>query len=313
AYSIPTGSVLGPVLFNIYINNLPKVSKGKVFCYADDACVCYEGNDWNSTFTTATQDLLTINNWYSSMSLQLNLTKTNYMTFSITITGQPDINKTLTLQTAPDQIVTLTKINSTRYLGIQIDQHLKWNTHTKNLHTKLRHLMHVFNNLRRVCSKDILRMVYYAFVQSLLQYCICSWGGAYSNTLDPLRRSQNIILRLILHKDRLFHSDQLYSSMDVFNLHDLYLYKLILYSIKYDHYWTLNMNTYNTRQRGQAQIIRTHKSLTQRHFCYLGQKTYNIIPTNLKTYKNLPILLKLKTKEYIKTSHMTLRQLLPTE
>ncbi|KAL1448062.1 hypothetical protein WDU94_013884 [Cyamophila willieti] len=310
-YSIPQGSVLGPALFNIYINNLPKVSKGLVYCYADDACVCYTGDDWDTTFDTATQDLINIENWYSNMSLQLNLDKTNYMTFSITERGQPSPNKTLTIPTVHNQPKQLQKLTSVRYLGILLDQHLKWTNHVYNIKTKLRHLMYVFNNLRRVCSKSLLRVIYFAFVQSLLQYCISTWGGAYNNTIDPLRRTQNIILRIILHKDRLFNTKELYKLIDVFTINDLYFYKLTLSSIKYDNNWTINRNTYHTRQHGRTVVRRVNKTITQRHFYYLGQKLYDKIPTELKNLKQLPILLKTKTKEFIKNNKFDIKNLLP--
>ncbi|XP_017304851.1 uncharacterized protein LOC113473802 [Diaphorina citri] len=302
-YSIPTGSTLGPALFNIYINNLPKSSKGKVFCYADDACIVYAGANWDSTFDLATRDLIDVHKWYTSMSLQLNLTKTKYMTLSITSTGQPPDNMTLTIPSSDNQLTYLDKTTNIRYLGVFIDHHLKWTVHTQTLTKKMRYLMHIFNNLRRVCSNKILRMIYHSFAQSLLQYCICAWGGAYDNTLNPLRRTQNILLRIILKKDRLFHTNTLYELFDVFPLTDLYFYKLTLYSIKREHLWPVNDNPYQTRRTGQIQTIRIHKSLTCRHFSYLGRKFYCTIPLELKMLKDRPLILKYKTKEWLKTQN----------
>uniref|UniRef100_A0A8D8Z1T6 Uncharacterized protein n=1 Tax=Cacopsylla melanoneura TaxID=428564 RepID=A0A8D8Z1T6_9HEMI len=76
------------------------------------------------------------------------------------------------------------------------------------------------------------------------------------------------------------------------------LYKLTLSSIKYDNNWTINRNTYHTRQHGQTVVKRVNKTITQRHF-YLGEKLYNKIPTELKNLK-LPLLLKMRTKEFVK-------------
>uniref|UniRef100_A0A8D8UPB3 Reverse transcriptase domain-containing protein n=1 Tax=Cacopsylla melanoneura TaxID=428564 RepID=A0A8D8UPB3_9HEMI len=282
-----------------------------VFSYADDACICYVGDDWESTFTLASNDLQTIYNWYTSMTLQLNLDKSNYMTFSITSTGQPPEQLTLTIPLSDNQTTTLQKLTSTRYLGIILDQHLKWSPHIQTLQTKLRHLMHIFSNLRRVCSKNILRMVYHALVQSLLQYCICSWGGAYTNAINPLKQNTK---NYIQHKDRQFHTKTLRSALlDVFPLTDIYMYKMTLYSIKYDHLWPRQITTYNTRRSRQdlVQIRRVNKSLAQRHFYYLGLKLYNIIPQNIKMWKERPLLLKLKTQEFIKQSDLTIEKLLP--
>uniref|UniRef100_A0A8D8Z207 Uncharacterized protein n=1 Tax=Cacopsylla melanoneura TaxID=428564 RepID=A0A8D8Z207_9HEMI len=73
------------------------------------------------------------------------------------------------------------------------------------------------------------------------------------------------------------------------------LYKLTLSSIKYDNNWTINRNTYHTRQHGQTVV----KRVTQRRFYCLGEKLYNKIPTELKNLK-LPLLLKMRTKEFVK-------------
>lgn len=306
AFSIPTGSILGPALFNIYINNLPKVSKGHVVCYADDASICYVGDNWTQTFKMASDDLKNINIWYSQMYLQLNLNKSNYVAFSLNSVGQPPENQFLTIPDITNQPIPLQRKTHVRYLGVFIDQHLKWTHHVQLINTKLRYLMYLFYNFRRVCSIKIIRMIYHALAQSLLQYGICTWGGAYNNVLDPLRRTQNILLRIILQKDRLFHSNTLYELLDVLKLQDIYLYKLTIYSIKYENLWELNLNPYHTRQYGQTQTIRTNKSLTKRHFIYRGQVLLNKIPPDIKLCKDFPLLLKSKTKEWIKHANISL-------
>uniref|UniRef100_A0A8D8U573 Uncharacterized protein n=1 Tax=Cacopsylla melanoneura TaxID=428564 RepID=A0A8D8U573_9HEMI len=214
------------------------------------------------------------------MSLKINFDKTNYMTFAIDSRGLPT---TSTLQLPLDQnnIITLQRLTKTRYLGILIDQHLKWTDHIHQLKSKLRHLMYVFSNLKRVCSKALLREIYFAMVQSLTQYCIVAWGGAYSNIMTPLNRTLNILLRIILDKDRYFQSDELYRILDVPTIQDIYIFKVCIFSIKKQDMWTPGQTNYNTRQRGQMTTKTTHRSLTQRHFSYIGSKVFNCIPEDI--------------------------------
>ncbi|KAI5739932.1 hypothetical protein M8J77_025187 [Diaphorina citri] len=139
-FSIVQGSCLGPVLFNCFINNLPGISLGQVFCYADDTVVCYTSDTWEETHNIATTDLTNIGKWYSSMSLKINFDKSNYMTFAIDSRGLPTTS-TLQLTLDSTNTITLERLTKTRYLGVLIDQHLKWTDHINQLKSKLRHLM----------------------------------------------------------------------------------------------------------------------------------------------------------------------------
>ncbi|KAL1446894.1 hypothetical protein WDU94_006594 [Cyamophila willieti] len=270
-FSIPQGTILAPCLFNLYINDLPGKSQGEVFCYADDTVICYSAENWTCTHELAARDLTTIHDWYADMSLQINFDKTNYMTFSITDIGQPRDSR-LELIDNNQQTITINRVSSVQYLGITLDSHLKWTLHTDKLKKKLRQLTYIFYSLRNICSRGTIREIYHALVQSLLQYCLVVWGGAYQNVMTTLQRTQNILLRTILNKDRLFTSTRLYEIFDVMDIHNLYIYKSAIFSIKKQTSWTINTNRYNTRQTGRTITQRTHKSLTQRHFSYIGRK-----------------------------------------
>jgi hypothetical protein len=127
----------------------------------------------------------------------------------------------------------------------------------------------------------LLGEIYFAMVQSLVQYCIVTWGGAYSNLMTPLNRTLNILLRIILDKDRYFHSDKLYRIFDVPTIQDIYIFKTCIFTIKKQDMWTPGQTYYNTRQRGQMTTRTTHRSLTQRHFSYVSSKVFNSIPKGL--------------------------------
>lgn len=300
SFSIPQGTVLSCTLFNLFINNLPNVTLGKTIMYADDAVICYSADNWTRTHDKATMDLKNVMCWYSKMFLKLNLDKSSYITFSTTSTGQPTYSRLIIHDEHNNTITELSKTTHTRYLGILIDQNLKWTYHIDSLNKKLRHLMYVFSQLRRVCSQPLLRVVYYALAHSLLQYCITSWGGAYQNTITRLKRSQNILLRIALHKPRLFSSDSLYDLFNVPKLTDIYIYNCTLQAHKHCTDWTLTNS--RTRQSGQVQIERVNKSLYKRHFTFLGKKLYNILPNEVKVEEN-PVRLRMLVKLWIEENH----------
>ncbi|KAL1447333.1 hypothetical protein WDU94_013893 [Cyamophila willieti] len=284
-YSIPQGTVLSCTLFNLFINNLPCVTRGKAFLYADDAVICYSTDNWTKTHDLTTDDLKNVMYWYSKMFLKLNLDKSSYITFSITNTGQPTNSRLLIQDQRTNTTTELTKTTHTKYLGITIDQYLKWTNHIDSINSKMRHLMYVFSQLRRVCSRPLLRVIYFALAHSLLQYCITSWGGAYQNTITKLKRSQNILLRIILQKPRLFTTNKLYEILDVPNLTDIYIYNTSIHAHKLSINWTRTDTI--TRQTRQIRTERVNKSLYKRHFIFLGKKLFNILPVEVKTEENI--------------------------
>ncbi|KAL1446823.1 hypothetical protein WDU94_012321 [Cyamophila willieti] len=298
SYSIPQGTVLSCTLFNLFINNLPNVTRGKAFLYADDAVICYSSDDWTKTHDLATEDLKNVMNWYSNMFLKLNLEKSSYITFSITITGQPTNSRLHINNQHSNTTIELTKTTHTRYLGITIDQHLKWTYHIDSINNKLRHLMYVFSQLRRVCSRPLIRVIYFALVHSLLQYCITSWGGAYQNIITKLKRSQNILLRIILRKPRRLHfrSDRLYDILDIPQLTDIYIYNTSIFAHKHSINWT-HTDT-NTRRTGLIRPGRANKSHYKRHFTYIGKHLFNTLPPLIREQDNV-LILKNSIKKWI--------------
>ena len=80
---VPQGSILGPILFLIYINDIYRCSaKLQFILFADDTTIVYVGNDWSEVSTVVNQELSILSNWFKVNQLSLNLTKTNYIAFN---------------------------------------------------------------------------------------------------------------------------------------------------------------------------------------------------------------------------------------
>ena len=77
-------------------------------------------------------------------------------------------------------------MTSVKYLGVDVDDRLKWDVHVTNLTNRLRKTVYKFVQLRHILRPDLLKTVYYALVESLLTYGTVVWGGAYKTTLDQL-------------------------------------------------------------------------------------------------------------------------------
>lgn len=131
-FGVPQGSVLGPTLFLIYINELCNIrlDNTQAFSYADDTAIVFTGDSWDSLKLQAERGLAVIARWLELNLLTLNTSKTNYMCFTIYNNTQPDneydikIHNCIKVGNLNCNCPSITKVNSTKYLGVTIDQRL---------------------------------------------------------------------------------------------------------------------------------------------------------------------------------------------
>ncbi|KAL1446476.1 hypothetical protein WDU94_008920 [Cyamophila willieti] len=309
-FGVPQGTVLSPKLFSIYTNKISLISSGKVFTFADDTLLVYIGNNWEGLHDQASLDLNKIHRWFKTMSLHINTNKTSYMTISLNNSGQPTHSQ-ITIHTCQSQSTctcnALKQVDRFRYLGLEIDKHFTWKDHILKIKVKLRRLFHVFVNLRRILNLNYLKMLYYAFVQSILQYGVVGWGSAYDTHLIPLQRTQNILLRIIMKTHRRYSTRQLYLDFDTFNITQLYIHKVLYFINKRNIYDTITRTQQRTRQQGSAAIIRVKKEFVRKHFIRITPMLINALPTTLTHIPSLMLkkVLKPSLKSFFSTSEYT--------
>ena len=224
---VPQGSVLGPLLFLIYINDLPSISnKLEFFLFADDTNIYYESNDLTNLEKTINKELKKLYQWLCSNRLALNIDKTNFVLFH-------SLHKTI------DKPVTITinkkaisQANYVKYLGVLIDSNLSWKFHINELCKKISKTIGVLYKIRQLVNSHILSNLYYAMIYPFLIYGINVWGSASNQLLNPLLLLQKKFLRMKTFNDQynelhqLPHSNPLFSSEKVLQIYDIYKLQL---------------------------------------------------------------------------------------
>lgn len=233
-YGVPQGSILGPTLFQIYINDLCKMNllNCDIFTYADDTALIAHGKNWNEAKIHAEDALQSVMIWLSQNLLTLNIEKTKCIRFSLPNTALPDpetaqLKAHICNRSLFDcNCVALTMVDTINYLGVIIDMRLNWRAHIESLITRTRRLIYVFKNVRYAADLDTL--VYLALCQSILMYCIPAWGGTHQTDMLKLERAQRAVLKVLSFRPRYYSTEKLYKECEVLSVRKLYVLRSIL-------------------------------------------------------------------------------------
>ena len=222
---VPQGSLLGPLLFILYINDLQNSSHILSFiCFADDTNLFLSHRNPNTLINQLNNELKFVQSWIHANKLSLNIDKTHYMIFSNSLNvlpGNVKINN-----------IDLTQVESTKFLGLHIDEDLSWKTHISYLNTILSRNTGILNKLKQFFPDHILNSIYSTLISPYLSYGILAWGNTTHLLLDSLFRIQKRAIRIINHAEYLSHTNHLFHQNKILTLPDLFYYNLGIFMYK---------------------------------------------------------------------------------
>ena len=218
---VPQGSILGPLLFILYINDLSHALNLTTLLFADDTTFIAKGDSFKNTIDILNKELQKASEWFRTNRLSLHPKKITFIAFN----PKPnEIIENPILLGVPIQRIQedASEVNkSFKYVGVHLDEHLNWKHHTAHISKKIRTNLFLINRAKRHLSKGMRIILYSALIQPHLDYCNTIWGGALKNIINSVYKLQKKAIRIITLSDYSAHTKHLFKQENLLPLREL--------------------------------------------------------------------------------------------
>jgi hypothetical protein len=278
---VPQGSILGPLLFIIYINDLPKILETECtpILFADDASFLIAQANSREFKNLINEVYNVIDDWFNKNLLSLNTTKTYYINFT---------TKNKVTRDMGDIGTVLTSTNHIKFLGLNIQNDITWDRHIAEVVKKLNTACYMIRNLKPMVSTKTLISVYYSYFHSIMTYGVMFWGNSsHAERIFKIQKRAIRIIKGISHRES---CREHFISMKILPLRSQYIYSLLKFVVTNREIFDSNRDYYqiNTRRNKDLHMNQVNLMKYGNGVFHMAVKMYNALPNEIKiTFNNI--------------------------
>ena len=285
---VPQGSVLGPLFFLIFVNDMQNCTKANLRLFADDTNIFISQKDPKLLKQEAELCITNITKWLRANRLLLSEEKTNFSIFMPSNKTVPDILNTIKVNGK-----TIRRSDSCKYLGVELDDKLQFRKHIDQLSTDLMRIISAFRIIKDWVPNEHKLKLYHAYFHSKMQYGIEIYGTSTAKYIKKIEILQHQAIKVLFNLNYLTPSRYLYSKFKVLPASDIHSLKIAQFVHKQlcsdqknaftDYFKTVAHDSYpNTRNRFKLRIPRAKTVIGKRTIKRSGAQIWNTLTDALK-------------------------------
>jgi len=283
---VPLGSVISPLLFLIYINDITNASSFHTTLFADDKKLHMSNSCFNVLQTTVNLELCKIDHWLRANKLSLNYSKTNFMLLTSRKHSPASFK-------VPINNHNISPEDNLKYLCVLLDNKLSWKPHVQMVKTHLSRACGILSKLKHYTTPPVLKVVCNSLIHPYLYYSILNWGRASNATIQPLIKLQNKLIKII-NLTNMGSLEEHFQHLNILCLPKLYSvsvgkfmhsYHKKLLPNHFEYFIPLSSIHYHSTRLATSNNLflpRANSSSGKCSLKFIGQKVWSSIPDDIK-------------------------------